>query len=205
VLLFSALGIARGLSAANEGLGLEALSSNNEFEILFANAYDVSERKPAGDMAEAFPRFYIGDFLNLVPQQVLPIAKFDTAAWYVETFYPEFAMSGGGLGFGAIAESFLGFGWIDATWRGAVIGLIFAWLQRRFLRQAQTIWSYGFYLWVLILSYECFRGTTFSLVPRAFYEFFLVYLTIPLIAKALTVSAASSVSAASDAAASTGM
>ena len=205
VLLFSALGIARGLAEANEGLGLDALSSSNEFEILFANAYDVSERKPAGDMEEAFPKFYVGDLLNLVPQQVLPIAKFDTATWYVETFYPEFATSGGGLGFGAIAESFLGFGWIDAVWRGAFIGVIFAWLQRRLLRQEQTIWSYGFYLWVLILSYECFRGTTFSLVPRAFYQFFLVYLTIPVIAKALTTAATSSVTAASDTVASAGV
>lgn len=181
LLLFVALGVVRDLAVIDSEAGLNPFGYGNEFETLFANAYDISQLKASGETKGVFPYFYFGDVLNLIPQQLLPFKKIDTAAVYVNTFYPVFAESGGGLAFGAITESILGLGWVDAVWRGAAIGIIFAWLHRRFARNRQTIWSYGFYLWVLIFAYQCFRGTTFALVPRAFYQFFFVFVSMRVV------------------------
>jgi oligosaccharide repeat unit polymerase len=185
LLLFVSLGVVRNLTEINPDTRLNPFGYANEFESILGNAYDVSQLKAAGETQSVFPQFYFADFLNLIPQQLLPIKKIDVAAWYVNTFYPVFAESGGGLAFGAIPESILGLGWVDAVWRGAVIGILFAWLHRRFVKGRQTLWSYGFYVWVLILAYQCFRGGTFLLVPRVFYQFFLVFICIPIFAQVL--------------------
>jgi hypothetical protein len=174
LLLFMSLGIVRGLRELNTDNGINPLGYANEFEIVLGNAYDISHIRTGGEAKDIFPQFYLSDFFNLVPQQFLPFKKIDLAYWYVNGFYPDFAEGGGGLAFGAIPESMLGLGWVDAIWRGALVGVVFAWLYRRVLNGKQSIWSVGFYTWVLVFSYQCFRGTTFLLVPRAFYQFLSV-------------------------------
>jgi len=187
LLLFISLGVIRGLAAINSDTGLNPFGYANEFESSLGNAYDISQLKAAGETKSVFPRFYFADYVSLIPQQLLPFKKIDVSTWYVSTFYPTFAESGGGLSFGAIAESILGLGWVDVVWRGAFIGILFAWLHRRFVRRKQTLWGYGFYLWVLVFAYQCFRGGTFLLVPRAFYEFFSVFIWIPIFADVLSL------------------
>jgi hypothetical protein len=178
LLVFMFLGMVRGLRELNADNGVNPFGYANEFEIVLGNAYDMSQLRSSGEAKSIFPGFYLSDFLNLVPQQLLPFKKIDLAYWYVNGFYPEFAEGGGGLAFGAIPESMLGLGWVDAVWRGALVGAAFAWLHRRVFRVKQSIWSFGFYVWALVFSYQCFRGTTFILVPRAFYQFFLLFLLV---------------------------
>jgi len=194
LMLFVSLGIMRNLTEVNAGTELNPLGYSNEFEGTLANAYDISQRKAAGETQGVFPQFYVADVVSLIPQQLLPFKKIDLAAWYANTFYPTYAESGGGFAFGAIPEAILGLGWVDALWRGAAIGILFACVRRRFVRGTQTLWSYGFYLWVLIFAYECFRGRTFLLIPRAFYQFFLVFLWIPVFAQLLALIGSSNVS-----------
>jgi oligosaccharide repeat unit polymerase len=183
MLVFLALGVARNLEELDSDAGLNPFGYANEFESIFANAYEVSHLKADGETKAVFPEIYFADVLSLVPRQIVPFEKLDVAAWYVNTFYPDWADSGGGFAFGAIPESILGLGWIDVVWRGAALGALFAWLHRRFTTKRQSIWGFGFYIWVLIFSYQCFRGGTFALLPRAFYQFFLVFVWIRLLTR----------------------
>lgn len=185
LLLFLSLGVVRNLVEINSDTGLNPFGYGNEFESVFANAYDISQLKAARETQSVFPEFYFADFLNLIPQQLLPFKKLDVGAWYANTFYPSYAERGGAFAFGAIPESILGLGPVDIVWRGAIIGILFARLQRRFVKERQTLWSYGFYVWVLIFAYQCFRGGTFLLVPHIFYQFFLVFIWIPIFARFL--------------------
>lgn len=186
MVLFIAMGVLRDKNLAEAGT-LNPLSFNNEFEAVFANAYDISQLRKTGEVREIFPEFYFSDVLALIPRQIVPFKKIDVSEWYSKTFYPEYAETGGGLAFGAIAESFVGFGWLDAIWRGAVIGLIFAFLNNRLFRREQTIWSFGLYAWVLTFAYQCFRGGTFILLPRLFYQVFLLFLWIQFLSGFLTL------------------
>jgi len=185
MLFFLALGIARSFQELDSDAGLNPFGYANEFEAIYANAYDLAQLKANGETKAVFPEVYFADVLSLVPRQVVPFEKLEVATWYVNTFYSEWADSGGGLAFGAIPESIVGLGWFDVLWRGAILGAIFARLHRRFYANRQSIWSYGFYLWVFIFSYQCFRSGTFSLLPRAFYQFFLVFIWIRLFARVI--------------------
>jgi hypothetical protein len=180
--MFVGLGIIRALSDPSLDEGLSLLNSSNEFDSVLANAYDIRDLKAVGETREIYPRFYFSDFLNLIPQQISPFRKLDLADWYVQSFYPALAAKGGGLGFGVISESILGFGWLDVIWRGALLGWVFAYFQKRLLTFQSSFWTYGFFLWLTVLSYNCFRTGTFVLVPRAVYQFFSVFVLCKMMA-----------------------
>jgi hypothetical protein len=171
LVLFTLLGMLRDNPMAYADSPKNPLAYNNEFEGVFATSYDLLHRKGTREAATILPSFYVTDFLNLVPQQFLPIQKVDPARWYVESYYPAYALSGGGLVFGAVPEAIVGLGWIDAAWRGVTIGVIFALIHRNFVYGKKSFWKYCFYLWIIIFSYQCFRDSTFKLVPQFFYEF----------------------------------
>jgi hypothetical protein len=178
MLLFLALGIARSVQEVDSDAGLNPFGYANEFESIYANAYEVSQLEAGGETKAVFPDIYFADVVSVIPQQVVPFEKLDVASWYVNTFYPDWADSGGGFAFGVIPESIVGLGWIDVLWRGAALGFLFAWLHRRFTTSTQSLWRFSFHLWVLIFSYQCFRAGTFALVPRVFYQFVLVFIWI---------------------------
>jgi len=186
LLLFLGLGVARMLSSAYAGdPDLSLLGSTNEFEGLFANAYDLRELKATGQTAEIFPRLYFSDLANLVPQQVMPFKKIDLGDWYVQSFYTSYADVGGAFAFGVIPESIVGLGWIDLIWRGLLVGWVFSYIYRRFVINRKSFWNYSFYLWVTIFSYQTFRTTTFILIPHAVYDVLTVMLGVDLIPKFL--------------------
>src|SRR4029077_10202583 len=108
LLLFTGLGLMRLLSDYAAGTDAGVLAANNEFESLFANAYELNQAKAAGLTDEIFPAFYFADFSNLVPQQLTPFRKIDLSEWYARTFHPAYAEAGGGFAFGAISEAIVG-------------------------------------------------------------------------------------------------
>jgi hypothetical protein len=165
------LGILRGWVGYESGDVVSLVATPNEFTSIFGNAYDLRELKATGQTDEIFPFFYFADFANLVPQQILPFPKIDIADWYVQTFYPSVAEMGIGFAFGAVSESIVGMGWFDVIWRGALVGWAFACIHRWFARSQKSFWRLVFYLWVTLLSYQMFRGTTFTLVPQFIYNF----------------------------------
>jgi hypothetical protein len=184
LLLFLGLGMIRMfyLYSSDEAV-VSLVASRNEFETLFANAYDLRELKATGQTEDIFPGLYFSDVANLIPQQIMPFKKIDLGEWYVQTFYDNYTEGGGGFGFGAISESIVGLGWIDLIWRGFLVGWIFAWIYRRFSTEKMSFWNYSFYLWVTIFSYQTFRTTTFILVPHVIYDVLPVMVAANLLSK----------------------
>lgn len=185
IVLFVLLGVLRDQPMLYADSPKNPLAYDSEFDSLFATSYDLLYVKGNNGSSSLTWTFYVSDFLNLVPQQFLPIQKVDPTRWYLETYYPAYAASGGGLAFGAIPEAIVGLGWIDAACRGALIGILFALIHRNFVTGRKSFWKYCFYLWMIALSYQCFRATTFRLVPEFFYEFLSVILAMNLILRVL--------------------
>jgi oligosaccharide repeat unit polymerase len=167
LVLFVSLGIARSISSAVEERDYSFFGSSNEFDALFANAYDLDQLKAAGKVDEIFPQIYFVDLTRLFPDQLFRSAHLDPSDWYVQNFYREYADQGGGFAFGAISESIVGFGWFDVIWRGLLVGWAFGAIQRMYVNGNHSYWSYAFYLWATVFSYQTFRVTTLNLLPRA--------------------------------------
>jgi len=161
---------------------------SNEFESLFANAYDLNRIKASGALEPVGRAFLLSDFIALVPQQLLPFEKVIPSQWLVNTFYPDYASSGGGLAFGAISESIVGFGWIDLVCRGAAVGLVLAFVQRRY---RPTFWWFAFYVWMTVTAYQSFRNTTFAPLALFVYQFLPVMVLVKVAAHLLAPSRAS--------------
>jgi hypothetical protein len=176
LMLFLALGILRGALTDDPGVTFNVLTSPAEFDAVFYDSYDLLQAKRAGQTSEIVSSVYLNDFLNLLPQQLLPVQKRDPLDWFVQTFYPDFAATGGGYAFGAISEAIVGLGWIDAAWRGAIIGVIFALVHRSIVENRRSFWKYCFYVWLSVFCYKCFRSTTFRLLSQIVYDFCFVIL-----------------------------
>lgn len=179
IVVFVIFGIARagGLQTLAEG----ALLASGEFEAVFANAFEVSALKDSGQTEGLAVATYLGDFLSVIPQQLLPFAKTNLTQWYLETFYFEVAQQGGGFAFGTIAESFAGFGVVDIVWRALLLGALFGFLHRYAVENASRFWVILFCLWITVFSYLCFRVSTFTPVARIAYQFVPAYLSITLV------------------------
>jgi hypothetical protein len=167
LVLFVSLGIARAVSSAVEDRDYSFFGSSNEFDALFANAYDLDQLKAAGKVDEIFPQIYFVDLTRMLPDQLFHSIHLDPSDWYVQNFYPEYANQGGGFAFGTISESIVGFGWFDVLWRGLLVGWAFGAIQRIYVSGNHSYWSYAFYLWATVFSYQTFRVTTLNLLPRA--------------------------------------
>ena len=167
LVLFVLLGIARAVSSAVEDRDYSFFGSSNEFDALFANAYDLDQLKAAGKVDEVFPQIYFADLTRMLPDSLFRSIHLDPSDWYVQNFYPEYANQGGGFAFGAISESIVGLGWFDLIWRGLLVGWAFGAIERIYVNGQRSYWNYAFYLWATVFSYQTFRVTTLNLLPRA--------------------------------------
>jgi oligosaccharide repeat unit polymerase len=165
IFLFLLAGSMRG---GNE-TGALGMLQENEFMSVFINALDLHERVLDGQIADPGFSLYLTDLMRLLPTQFIG-AKVDPAVWYVETFYPGYYAAGGGLAFGVIAESVLGYGVVEAFSRGALLGLILA-LSANWLRpESKNPLKVFVYVWLVVMSYHAFRDTTLSLAIRALFQ-----------------------------------
>jgi hypothetical protein len=169
---FAALGVVRALGEFASEAGPLGVGSASEFDSLFANAYDIDRMTGSGELDRAgiSGMIYFGDILALVPQQVLGTEKFSVATWYVTTYYPEFADAGGGLAFGAIAESLAGGGVVDLVWRATLVGFLFGLAHRYMVLRPATTWRTALYVWLVCFSYQTFRSSTLALLPVIFFR-----------------------------------
>ena len=163
------------------GPGWNPFTHDSEFGVIFANAVEIDRLKAIGATRELPAGFAFADFLALVPQQLLPFAKTNAGIWFLTEFHPWMLDQGGGLAFGAIAESVLGSGVLSALWRGAAIGLIFALLHRRVALGKPTMWALCFYVWLTVSSYQCFRATTFALIVPFVYQFVVAWVLVTIL------------------------
>ena len=181
VAVFLLFGFLRGGGAGEVGGPLVAIAQTaSEFESLFANAIDLNRLRSNGELeGEAmWLAAYFGDFIALFPQQIIPFQKVNLSHWYVTTYYPEFAESGGGLAFGAIAEALLGNGVPDLLVRAAIVGITFGLIDRHYNRGIVTFWKCVFYVWIVCFCYQAFRSTTGALLPMFMFHFVPAYLGI---------------------------
>jgi hypothetical protein len=185
---FASVGLVAFLVLGVRRMGSEevaALSSGrrlfvaNEFEVLFANAFDLDSRVRAGTL-EALPRgMRANDVFALVPQQLVPWQKIPAADWYVRTMYPEAAEQGVGLAFGTVPEAIVGWGWGELLARGAALGLVLAVLDRLIQkRRAASFWWFTFGVWLSVQIFYSVRTTTFFFLATAWYRFLPVVLAV---------------------------
>ena len=177
VVIAGAIGLALFLLAGlirQSGFGADVsglyLLQGGEFLSIFYNSVDLSERLGELDNPALRAGIYAVDLLRLVPRQIVGDLKLDPATFYVSTFYPEFSEAGGGLAFGAIAESTIGFGAVEALVRGAILGCVYALVRNGCLIGRMTVLKAFIYTWFVVLSYQAIRDTTFSVFPRFLFQ-----------------------------------
>ena len=187
--LFIFLGVYRNYSSTDEmkaSLPLNiagSFSTNNEFQVLLGNAYDVKQRKDAGVFLPWY--LYINDIITILPpQQIVPFEKVPASEWYLR----EIGLSGTGLGlmWGVITQSIVGLDWLELALRGALLGYILARFHRWYLKRQSgflTTLIYGFFC---LKMYYTFRDTTFSPLANLIWEVIPFYIILRLGGASLT-------------------
>lgn len=167
ILLFMLGQYLRDVSGDDSIPGFEGVLVNNEFTSVFANGLQIAQERDWLAAQSMLPNFYIADIARLFPQQLLPFEKIDPSHWYVTMFEPDYAELGGGLAFGAVAESAAGFGVAEAFVRGALLGGLFAWAHGFLTSRGRgSFICLVVYIWLVVFSYNSFRDTTFVLLAR---------------------------------------
>ncbi len=141
-----------------------------EFVSLFINSIDLHRESVDGWGIVVPWQIQWVDILRFVPQQILPFDKTDPAVWYASNYYPDFYAMGGGLAFGAIAESIIGFGITESFVRGAFLGMAYAFVANRCITNHLTPMKVFIYIWFIVMSYQGIRDTTFSVFPRFVFQ-----------------------------------
>lgn len=147
-------------------------SATNEFQTIFATAYDLDRMKRAGGLEDIPAQLYFSDFLMPVPQQLLPVRKLEPSQWYLDR--REFDGRTGYM-FGVIAQSIIGFGLWELALRGALVGVLFGWAHRSYARRASRFLPTLCYVWLCVWSYYTFRASTFYLLSP------IIYRVLPLV------------------------
>jgi hypothetical protein len=168
--LFLLAGLLRQTRLGGDDLSGLYLLQGGEFLSIFYNSLDLSERLQDFDSAVLRAGLYTVDILRVIPRQVIGDLKLDPATVYVSTYYPEFSEAGGGLAFGAIAESTIGFGPLEALVRGTLVGGAYALIRNICLRGRLSVIDAFVYTWFFVLSYQAIRDTTFSVFPRFLFQ-----------------------------------
>ena len=136
-------------------------SANNEFQVLFANAWDLLGRREHLDVPW---QIYLSDLLRLIPRDIhglLPFDVLDPSLWYLRVI--DMPDPRRGLMFGVVAQSIIGGDWVELALRGAVLGVICAAVHRWYARST-GFWATVFYLYLCVWAYYTVRATTFHVV-----------------------------------------
>jgi len=176
---FLVQGHLRGFMTLRDLTVSNVLTTGNEFQSLFATAFDIYQRKKLETLGPVPWQVYASDLYILIPQQLLPFEKIDPSVWYLEVLGAR--DTGVGFMFGVMSQAVLGLDWLELAFRGALLGALFAGLHRWYVRHARSFWATLFYLFVAIWSYYTFRATSF------WFMHFIVYQFIPVIVVAKTI------------------
>jgi hypothetical protein len=176
--LFLIAGLFRQVDISDTELPALYLLQGGEFMSLFTNAIDLKEKMNGLEGQFFGIRLYFVDILRLFPTQLVGNLKINPSVVYVENFYPDFKDAGGGYAFGAISESVVGLGPVEALFRGGLVGCLFAVVARACLDRNRTILRAFIYTWFVIVSFNALRDTSFSLIGR--FAFQMVPLLVAL-------------------------
>jgi hypothetical protein len=182
LVLFIGLGFLRmGWLFSENDPGYNPFAYASEFEVIFGNAYDISQLIKMGSIGHLPAGFLWSDLVIMIPRQFLPFEKISPSEWYVNTFYPAYAELGGGLAFGTISESILGGGLGGLVARGVALGIILAQIHRYYALHRPSFWMFVFYVWLATQIYQSFRNTTFFPLYLFFYRFFWIVVSIKIL------------------------
>ncbi len=163
LLTFLALGIFRNIgsltgadSQAFVGIGV------GEFDELWANAIELTQAKSQGQVHLPVSTLY-SEFFSFVPSQFLWFEKSTLSIWFLDNFYPHLKDVGGGLAFGALSQSIIGYGIVEALIRGLMLGGVAIFIMKWYRGTSRVWWRFPLYLYILIWVYQSVRDTTFSL------------------------------------------
>lgn len=171
----SGLGRLFDLASSNYGLIEDFFSFSNEFQISYGSI--MSLQHTLADPMVKIPwqvRFY--DVLLVIPQQLLPFAKVDPVAWYVQlSNNPDF------FNYGVIAESLLGGGEAEIVLRGLVTGGLLAAIHNWHVSRPGQFWPTFFYIWLTIIIYQSFRNTSAYFLPLVLFQWLPVYFGVGIL------------------------
>ncbi|MEW6292614.1 MAG: hypothetical protein AB1544_04840 [Pseudomonadota bacterium] len=159
-----------GVLRSGAGTGMLTLLQGGEFFSLFINSVDMLRQSAKAGGLDIVGDLYFVDFLRFIPQQVLWVEKLDPAVWYVTTYYPAYYEEGGGLAFGAITESIIGYGIAEALARGMLLGAAYAYVANRCFSDSRSPFKTFAYIWFVVMSYQALRDTTFSVFSRFVFQ-----------------------------------
>lgn len=171
LVVFMGLGYWRSYRGLQEVGAVGSTLNAGEFEAVFANAIDIYQRKRAGELNDLPPGLLLSDLVAPIPSQLLPFPKQSIPDWYMSEFYLTLREQGGGLAFGAIPQSLLGYGLVEVILRGAFVGLLFGVMTRWAARRAGRLWVVVFYLWMTLFAYNSLRSTTFHVMSSLVQHF----------------------------------
>lgn len=156
LVVFLLLGI-RGSGAISE----QFIMPLGEFDVIWGNAVQMLREKNQEILSVPF-YVYLYEFVAFIPSNILPFTKASHSSWLMDTYYPVAKAEGGGLMFGAIAQSVIGFGMVEAFIRGIIIGFV----------------SLKFKSWLRIYKYSW----------RILILYLILYLSIPSMARGSTLA-----------------
>jgi hypothetical protein len=189
MLLLAAFLVAGAIRMASSPESVKAnvghvLTGANEFQALFATAFDIHKRKEAGSIQSVPWQIYVSDLYYPVPSQLLPFEKIDPSSWYIDVI----GQTGLGIGymFGVMSQAAVGLDWIELVLRGMVLAIVLALLQRWYVRHATDFWATLFCLFVSIWAYYTFRASTFYFVYFVIYHFFPAMVATALLTHAVS-------------------
>ena len=178
LILFLVAGLFRDSDANVE---LLSFFFKSEFTGVFVTALDLNMRFPDGFSGQAPFNLYTVDLLRLIPSQFLPFEKVNPSDWYSRDFYGTYYDLGGGFAFGVLSEIVLGQGIPEAIIRGGMLGTIMALIANRLHTPSASPTKIIAYIWLIVIGYQCYRDTTFSIAARAFFHLSPVLIFIAIL------------------------
>jgi hypothetical protein len=168
LLAFVVFGLFRDVGTQGLADRRTAWGSPTEFLILYGNAYDIHMRKEEGSLVPVPPFLGLSDFYWLVPSQILPFYKWDPSIWYKNEVM-EARHTGMGFLFGIVAQSVLGYDWLELFIRAALLALFHAAVYRSWRRYSGSFWATITHLFILTWAYYAFRLSSFEILYRLMY------------------------------------
>jgi len=174
----------------NLGFGREVeqpknvLTTGNEFQALYATAFDLQEKRRNGSLTTVPWQIYAADFYLEIPSQLLPFEKIDPALWYIQIIGQGGYLTG--FMFGVMSQAAVGLGWPELALRGFVLALFLALLHRWYVRRATHFWPTLFYLFVAVWMYTTMRASTFWFIYYIVYRFLPVLLATKFVEMVLS-------------------
>jgi hypothetical protein len=101
-------------------------------------------------------------------------------AWFARSYHSEQYEIGGTKAFGVLSEAVTGYGWPEVIWRGALVGVALALMQRGLNRRKVSVYFFMTYIWLMVWSYLTVRTGTFALLMMIMYR-----LAVPIAAVAI--------------------